>query len=76
MSAPIKKLTPAQDYAMRLIKALSGFIDNPGDPHWRAEIMSSILQRPMTLRSALASYLYKSRGAQVTKGIIPVMDIR
>lgn len=63
------QITPAQDYALRMINALDGFIDNPDDIDWSNDILMFILERPKTLRSALAAYLYKSRNAQIDRQI-------
>lgn len=63
-----KTFTPAEDYALRMINAIDGFIDNPDDTDWSDEILMFILERPKTLRSALAAYLYKSQSARVTRG--------
>lgn len=65
-----KKITPAQDYAIRMINALDGFIDNPNDIDWSNDILMFVLERPQTLRSALAAYLYKSQSAQLEREII------
>lgn len=62
-------LTPAQEYTVRMINALDGFIDNPGDTYWGNDILMFILERPKTLRSALAAYLYKSQCAQFERMI-------
>lgn len=62
-------LTPAQDYALRMINALDGFIDNPNDLDWSNDILMFILERPKTLRSALAAYFYKSKSAQIDRQI-------
>lgn len=63
-----KQFTPAEEYALRMINALDGFIDNPDDMDWSNDILMFILERPKTLRSALAAYLYKSQSARVAKG--------
>lgn len=55
-----KQLTPTQDYMKRMIDALSGYIDNPEDADWEAEVLIHIFERPKTLRSALSAALYKS----------------
>lgn len=62
-----KNLTPAQDYAIRMINALDGFIENPEDMDWQNDILMFILERPKTLRSALAMYLNKSQSAQLVR---------
>lgn len=64
------KLTPAQDYALRMINALDGLIENPYDIDWTNDILMFILERPRTLRSALAAYLHKSRSAQLDREIV------
>lgn len=64
----IKQITPAEDYALRMINAIDGFLDNPDDTTWSDEILMFILERPKTLRSALAAYLYKSQSARVNRG--------
>ena len=64
-----KTLTPAQDYAVRMINALDGYIENPFDIDWTNEILMFILERPRTLRSALAAYLHKSRSAQLDREV-------
>ena len=63
------QLTPAQDYAVRMINALDGYIENPFDIDWTNDILMFILERPRTLRSALAAYLYKSRSAQLDREV-------
>lgn len=70
-----KSPTPAEDYALRMINAIDGFIDNPDDTDWSDEILMFILERPKTLRSALAAYLYKSQSARVTRGSIKQMIV-
>lgn len=70
-----KSLTPAEDYALRMINAIDGFLDNPDDTDWSDEILMFILERPKTLRSALAAYLYKSQSARVTRGSIKQMIV-
>lgn len=62
-------ITPAQDYALRMINALDGFIENPQDEDWRNDILMFILERPRTLRSALSAYLYKSQSAQYNREV-------
>lgn len=62
-----KTLTPAQDYALRMINALDGLIENPYDVDWSNDILITVLERPRTLRNALAAYLYKSRIAQLNR---------
>lgn len=62
-------LTPAQDYALRMITALDGFIDNPDDTDWSNDILMFILERPKTLRCALAAYLYKSQRASFEREV-------
>lgn len=71
----LTKLTPAEDYALRMINALDGFIDNPDNIEWSDEILMFILERPKTLRSALSAYLYKSQSARLTRGTINEMAI-
>lgn len=68
-------LTPAQEYAVRMMNALDGVINSPDNATCSNDILAIVLERPKTLRAALAAYLYKSRSAQVSKGIIPVMDL-
>lgn len=63
------QFTPAQDYAIRMINALDGFIGNPDDTDWKNDILMFILERPKTLRSALSAYLYKSRNARIEREI-------
>lgn len=63
----MKSLTPAQDYAMRMIAALEGFIENPEDVDSQNDILMFILERPKTLRSALSMYLHKSQSAQLVR---------
>lgn len=63
-----KSLTPAEDYALRMINAIDGFLDYPDDTSWSDEILMFILERPKTLRSALAAYLYKSQSERVNRG--------
>lgn len=57
------KLTPAQAYMQHLIDALTNIIENPDDTDWQDEVLMQILQRPKTLRAALAAALYKSKSA-------------
>lgn len=71
----LAKLTPAEDYTLRMINALDGFIDNPDNIEWSDEILMFILERPKTLRSALSAYLYKSQSARLARGIINKMAI-
>lgn len=61
------KPTPAEAYAARMITAIDGFLDNPNDEDWRNDILMFVLERPKTLRSALAAYLYKSQCASQSR---------
>ena len=61
------KLTPAQDYASRMITAIDEYIADPQSNDWLQEILMIVLERPKTLRNALNAYLYKSRMAQLTR---------
>lgn len=61
------KISPAQEYAIRMINALDGFIENPDDIDWSNDILMMVMERPETLRAALAGYLYKLQGAQLMR---------
>jgi hypothetical protein len=68
-------LTPAQDYAIRMINALDELIDNPTDTGWSDEVLMFILERPKTLRSALSAYLNKSMNDQRNRAIMRQRNI-
>lgn len=61
------KLTPAQAYAQRIISAVDNLLGSPDDTDTIADIQMMILERPKTLRCALAAYLYKSQSAQLQR---------
>ena len=61
------KLTPAQAYAARIVEAIDGLLCAPEDSDRIADIQMMILERPKTLRCALAAYLYKSQSAQLKR---------
>lgn len=54
-----KKKTPAQDYAERMITALDELLVDTSNVEWQDEILTFILERPKTLRSALSAYLHQ-----------------
>jgi hypothetical protein len=60
-------LTPAQDYAKRIVAALDSLLEEPGNTEQADEVLMMVLERPRTLRSALAAYLYKSQSAQLQR---------
>lgn len=65
----MKKLniTPAQAYAQRIIAAVDNLLGSPDDTDRIADIQMMILERPKTLRCALAAYLYKLQSAQLQR---------
>ncbi len=62
-----KKLTPAQAYAARIVEAIDGLLCAPEDTEAADNVLMMVLERPRTLRSALAAYLYKSQSAQLQR---------
>lgn len=62
-----KKLTPAQAYAARIVEAIDGLLCTPEDTEAADNVLMMVLERPRTLRSALAAYLYKSQSAQLQR---------
>lgn len=61
------KLTPAQDYAKRIVDALDRLAAEPDNTNLAESVRSMILNRPRTLRSAMSAYLYKSQSTQITR---------
>lgn len=61
------KLTPAQDYASRMIMAIDKYTAGTQSSNLAQEILMIVLERPKTLRNALNAYLYKSRMAQISR---------
>lgn len=59
------KLTPAQDYANRIVCALDRIIAEPENKDLSNEVLMTVLERPRTLRCALSAYLYKSLSAKL-----------
>lgn len=62
-----KQLTPAQSYASRIVEALDNLLCAPEDAEAVDNVLMMVLERPKTLRCALAAYLYKSQMAQILK---------
>ena len=60
-------LTPAQAYAARIVEAIDCLLCDPEDIDRIADIQMMVLERPKTLRCALAAYLYKSQSAQLLR---------
>lgn len=60
-------ITPAQAYAQRIIAAVDNLLGSPDDTDTIADIQMMILERPRTLRCALAAYLYKSQSTQLQR---------
>lgn len=60
-----KYKTPAQDYAQRVVLALDEVIANPDSLEWYDEAVMLLMERPRTLRAALAAYLYRCRMKQL-----------
>lgn len=65
---PTKSLTPAQAYAARIVEALDSLLCKPEDTEAADNVLMMVLERPRTLRCALAAYLYKSQSAQLQRG--------
>ena len=61
------KLTPAQAYAARIVEAVDNLLCSPEDTEAADNVLLMVLERPRTLRSALAAYLYKSQSAQLQR---------
>lgn len=61
------KLTPAQAYMHCVIEALDSLLCAPEDTEAQDNVLMMVLERPRTLRSALAAYLYKSQSARSAK---------
>lgn len=61
------KLTPAQAYAARIVEAIDSLLCSPEDTEAADNVLMMVLERPKTLRCALAAYLYKSQMAQLTR---------
>ncbi len=61
------KLTPAQAYAARIVEAVDNLLCFPEDTEAADNVLMMVLERPRTLRSALAAYLYKSQSAQLQR---------
>ena len=62
-----RPLTPAQSYASRIVEALDNLLCSPEDTEAADNVLMMVLERPKTLRCALAAYLYKSRMAQLLR---------
>lgn len=62
-----KTLTPAQAYAARVVEAIDGFLCNPEDMDAADSVLMMILERPRTLRCALAAYLHKSQMQSISR---------
>ena len=60
-------LTPAQAYAQRIIAAVDNLLASSDDKDAIADIQMMVLERPKTLRCALAAYLYKSQSARLQR---------
>lgn len=57
-----KPLTPAQSYAQNAVEALDDLIAAESDAEYhKAYAAKLVMERPKTLRCALAAYLYKSQ---------------
>lgn len=56
-----RTLTPAQAYAARIVEAIDGLLCDPENMDAADSVLMMILERPRTLRCALAAYLHKSR---------------
>lgn len=61
------KLTPAQDYAKRIVYALDRLMSEPENTELANEVLTTVLERPRTLRCALSAYLYKSQSVQLQR---------
>lgn len=61
------KLTPAQAYAARIVEAIDNLLCAPEDTEAADNVLMMVLERPRTLRCALAAYLYKSQSAQLQR---------
>ena len=61
------KLTPAQAYTARIVEAVDNLLCSPEDTEAADNVLMMVLERPRTLRSALAAYLYKSQSAQLQR---------
>lgn len=61
------KLTPAQSYAARIVEAIDNLLCAPEDTEAADNVLMMVLERPRTLRCALAAYLYKSQSAQLQR---------
>ena len=59
------RLTPAQAYAARMVEAIDILLGDIEDTEAADNVLMMVLERPRTLRSALAAYLYKSQSAQL-----------
>lgn len=62
-----KQLTPAQSYASRVVEAIDILLCDPENTEAVDNVLMMVLERPKTLRCALAAYLYKSQMAQILK---------
>lgn len=62
-----KQFTPAQAYAARIVEAIDALLCAPEDSDLIADIQMMVLERPKTLRCALAAHLYKSQSAQLQR---------
>ncbi len=60
-----KQLTPAQSYASRVVEAIDNLLCDPENTEAADNVLMMVLERPKTLRCALAAYLYKSQMAQI-----------
>ena len=58
------RLSPAQAYAARMVEAIDILLGDIEDTEAADNVLMMVLERPRTLRSALAAYLYKSQSAQ------------
>lgn len=53
------RLSPAQAYAARMIEAIDILLGDIEDTEAADNVLMMVLERPRTLRSALAAYLYE-----------------
>lgn len=51
------KLTPAQDYAKRIVCALDRLMSEPENAELANEVLMAVLERPRTIRCALKEVL-------------------
>lgn len=61
------RLSPAQAYAARMVEAIDILLGDIEDTEAADNVLMMVLERPRTLRSALAAYLYKSQSAQLQR---------